>query len=264
MTGYFIFLGRTLPCYGVMIALGVLVSGAAGAVLVRRHRLVFDNFLLLYAYCFLFGMAGAKLLYLCLNIKYIDWERLLELEYLNQLMQGGFVFYGGLAGGVLGLLLGAKLHKIRIKEYLLTVVPVIPMVHGFGRIGCYLAGCCYGVPYDGPFAVTYRNIPYSLCDVPLFPVQLAEAVCNLILAAVLFVFVWKKGKTIYTVFLYLGVYGTVRFILEFFLFDDAQRGIFWGLSTSQWISLGILAGVTAVLLIMRRRNVKTGKISEKL
>ena len=112
--------------------------------------------------------------------------------------------------------------------------------------------------------MTYRNIPYSLCDVPLFPVQLAEAVCNLILAAVLFVFVWKKGKTIYTVFLYLGVYGTVRFILEFFRFDDAQRGIFWGLSTSQWISLGILAGVTAVLLIMRRRNVKTGKISEKL
>lgn len=264
MTGYFSFLGRTLPCYGVMIGLGVIVSGAAGAMLVRKHRLSFDDFLLIYAYCFFFGMLGAKLLYLGMNIKYIDWERLLELEYLNQLMQGGFVFYGGLAGGVLGLLAAAKLHKIRIKEYLLIIIPVIPAVHGFGRIGCWLAGCCYGVPYDGPFAVVYHNIPYSLCGILLFPVQLAEAVFNLILAVILFVFVWKKGKTIYTAFLYLGAYGTARFILEFFRYDDAQRGILGIFSTSQWISLGILAGVTAGLLIMRRRNVKTGKISEGL
>ena len=264
MTGYFNFWGRMLPCYGVMIGLGVLVSGAVGAVLIKKYRLSFDNFLLLYAYCFLCGMAGAKLFYLLQNVKSIDWNRISELEYLNSLMQGGFVFYGGLAGGAFGLWLAGRLHKIKISSYLLIIVPVIPTVHGFGRIGCYLSGCCYGIPYDGPLAVVYHNIPYGLCDVSLFPVQLAEAVCNFALAAVLFVFIWKRGKIIYSAFLYLGAYSVIRFTLEFFRYDDVQRGIVGILSVSQWISLGILAGVCAGLLITRRKHVKAGKVSEKL
>ena len=64
-------------------------------------------------------------------------------------MRGGFVFYGGLLGGLFGIYLGGKILKIPVWEYAQNTIPVIPLAHGFGRLGCLMAGCCYGVPYDG-------------------------------------------------------------------------------------------------------------------
>lgn len=114
--------------------------------------------------------------------------------------------------------------------------PAIPLFHAFGRIGCFFAGCCWGVECEGGLA-----FPLSIAapnGVPLFPVQLLEAGCN----ALLFFFLHKAAGWLRENWLllplYLACYGTVRFLLEF-LRGDPSRGI-WLLSTSQWLALAAI------------------------
>ena len=174
---------------------------------------------------------------------------------------GGFVFYGGLAGDLLGLYLCGKILHIPVAEYARSVIPVIPLAHAFGRIGCAVVGCCYGVPYDGPGAVVYTESIAAPTGIPLFPVQAVEAAGNLVLTAVLcgyIIICKKKGKEAKSVQLYLVLYAVFRFVLEFMRFDDVERGIILRLSTSQWISIVICVCVT--ILEIRRRAGKRKRL----
>ena len=71
----------------------------------------------------------------------------------SNLLGSGFVFYGGLFGGILGYYLGVKIAKCNFSDFVSFFVFIVPLVHGFGRIGCFCAGCCYGIPYEGFFSV---------------------------------------------------------------------------------------------------------------
>lgn len=246
MAGFY-WMGNFISLYGVMIAAGVLVAGFVGYRLSARNSLSGDWFLVFCAYAIGAGMLGAKILFLIVSYDQIEWNRMLDLDYLTLVMQGGFVFYGGVIGGALMLLLAAFIHKQPVLKYLEAAIPCIPIAHGFGRIGCHFASCCYGIPYDGPLHVIYHAPAYAPVEVPLFPVQLLEAVLNLILAAVLLAYVWKKGCTINSVAIYGISYGVLRFFLEYLRYDDAERGGFLMFSTSQWISIFIIV----MVLILR-------------
>ena len=244
--------------YGLFIVLGIIVGSALGYVLIRFSCMKFDDFIQIACFTGLGAMLGAKLLYLIVSWQKIDFSRITDPEYLNALLGGGFVFYGGLAGGLLGLYLCRKILHIPVMEYARSVIPVIPLAHAFGRIGCAVVGCCYGVPYDGPGAVVYTESISAPTGIPLFPVQAVETAGNLLLTAVLcgyIVFSKRKGKQAKSVQLYLVLYAVFRFILEFMRFDDGERGIILGLSTSQWIS--ILICICIVILEIR------GKIGKR-
>ncbi len=235
-----------------MIALGVLVAGAVGWRLVRRQGLNFNDFLLLVTPTLVLGVIGAKAAYLILNASRIDLSRLTEPDYLNALLSGGFVFYGGIPLGLLGFWLAEKLFGIDGKPYLALGLPLLPLAHGFGRIGCYLAGCCFGVPYDGPLAVTYYHSLGAPAGVPLFPVQLLEAAVEFVIFALLlglFLQGWGAGRLLGV---YLVTYGVARFCLEYLRFD-AERGRFLWLSTSQWVSVFAVLGAGTYLLWTRRQ-----------
>ncbi len=234
--------GRLIPWYGLMLVTGIAAASLLGCLLVRHFRLDGNDLLILAGYGLGGGMLGAKLFSLLGLLGQIDWSRVFEWDYLRALLQGGYVFYGGLIGAVAAVLLAGKLHKISTLDYAEAVVPCIPLAHGFGRIGCHLAGCCYGIAYDGPGSIVYHAPAFAPLEVGLFPVQLTEAACNFLLAAVLFVLVWRRGRSGAGLLLYLAGYASVRFGLEF-LRADAERGGFLFFSTSQWISLGVLLAV---------------------
>ena len=162
-------------------------------------------------------------------------------------MTSGFVFYGGLIGALLCALLAKKIHKIDVAALLRSCIFFLPLAHGFGRIGCFLGGCCYGIPYDGWLAVTFPDdvgIPEPLTR---FPVQLVESALLICLAIVLFILAYR-GKDRRTISIYLIAYAIIRFVLEY-LRADAARGSFLFLSTSQWISILIVIAVPAYLII---------------
>lgn len=227
-----------LPSYGVMITIGIILANLLAILLCKRYRLDGNDFIILEAYAFLGGFLGAKLFYLVVSFSQIDWGRILEFEYFNELMQGGFVFYGGLLGGIAAIFAAGRLHRIRAASYVRHMIGLIPVIHGFGRIGCFLAGCCYGRPYEGGLAVTFPEGSLAPSGIPLFPVQLVEALLLFLLAAFILVADWK-WQVSYTVELYLGIYGIIRFVLECFRYD-AVRGSLWIFSTSQWISIGLM------------------------
>ena len=245
--------------YGLFIVLGILAGAVLGYVLVRFSHLKFDDFIQAACFAGLGAMIGAKLLYLIVSWQKIDFARITDLEYLNALLGGGFVFYGGLAGGLVGLYLCGKILHIPVAEYARSVIPVIPLAHAFGRMGCAVVGCCYGVPYDGPGAVVYTESIAAPAGIPLFPVQAVEAAGNLVIAAILcgyLISCKKKRKKAKSVQLYLALYAVFRFVLEFLRYDDGERGIALGLSTSQWISILICA---CIVILEIREHIETYK-----
>lgn len=150
---------------------------------------------------------------------------------------GGSVFYGGLLGGIMVAFIYLKKNKLELFYYDAATLQ-IPLFHFFGRIGCFLSGCCYGI--ESKIGLTYTNaLIDSANGVNRFPIQLVESGYNLILFIILYRLFKKKQFVGKLINIYLLLYPVARFIFEFFR-GDSYRGIILGLSTSQIISILIL------------------------
>lgn len=248
MHPYVSFFQIRIPAYGLMLALGVLAANGCAHATCRREKIADWQLLVPEGYGALGGMLGAKLLYLVVSFNEIEWAKWREPDFINALMSEGFVFYGGLLGGILGCLLAGRIHRIPVPAVASRVIYALPLAHGFGRIGCLLAGCCHGIPYEGPFAVTYPSAWGDLrTDCSYFPIQALEAACLWLLAFLVWRVSLKKGG-LRPISVYLLGYGAMRFVLEFFRGDSA-RGYLGHLSVSQVISL-FLAAVGGALLFL--------------
>lgn len=249
MLPYINIFGYNIATYGLIIFIGIFI----GAIISIFYFTKFFNIKKEDVfYCILYAVIGvgigAKLLYIITNIPFLI-ENYQTLDLYNtflQMLKGGFVFYGGLIGGILGVFIYSKQFKISFKELLLILLPVVPLIHSIGRIGCLCAGCCYGMEYHGFGAITFHDSLLAPNDVPLFPMQVLEAICNFIIFIVLLVTYKKFLGTYKTVGLYLVLYSIVRFTLEFFR-GDLIRGIYFSLSTSQWISIVLFIIGIAIL-----------------
>lgn len=242
---YFNFGGRLIPGYGLMIISGIILANLIAFIILRKTSLNLNHLIILEAYSLLGGGLGAKILYFITSYRQIDWSKLKDIHYLNRLLQGGFVFFGGLIGALIFLALAGHLHDIDYKTYLQKLVFLIPFAHAFGRIGCFMAGCCYGIPYNGFGHVIFPSNSFAPPGIPLFPVQLLEALCLFILSLV----IWYLGTYFHysAIIIYLLVYSTLRFFIEFLRYD-AKRGHIGIFSTSQWISLLIILCTTFYIL----------------
>lgn len=241
--------GLQIPSYGFFITLGVIIANIAAIFVLKKTRQDSNDFIILESYCFLGAFFGAKILYFLVSYHEIEWDRIFEPLYFNMLMQSGFVFYGGLIGGLVFVYFAGKLHKIDAQLFIRNFIFLIPFIHCFGRIGCFMAGCCYGRPYEGFGAVVFPEGCYAPSGISLFPVQLVEVIFLLFIEIILLFLQFKK-KCYYTIEAYLIMYGLIRFILEYLRYDEI-RGVYVGLSTSQWISTFMI--VIAVGLIVKRK-----------
>jgi phosphatidylglycerol:prolipoprotein diacylglycerol transferase len=250
MHPYIIIGSFRLPSYGVMLVLagaalclGTLRRGK------RRGQSGEDLFSLL-SMGLVGAIVGAKLLFLAGTIPELikmEWHGSFR-EFLG-LLSGGFVFYGGLLGAALSCWLFARKYKMDLLPLLDTAAPFLPLAHAVGRVGCFLAGCCYGRPAAPPWGVDFGGgIGGAPAGVTLLPVQLYEAAANVLIALLLFHYGRKERPAGRTTLLYILLYAAARFVLEFFRGDEV-RGIFVGLSTSQWIAL---ATAGAALWFLRR------------
>lgn len=179
-----------------------------------------------------------------------------------QYIFGGSVFYGGLLGGCLSGYLWLKILKHDVSTYADLIAPIIPLFHGFARIGCFLAGCCYGIPCEWGFAAEGNPMVPEVNGIARFPIQLLEASLNFALAGLLFFLLRRgckhsmlRGNLLK---IYFILYGCIRFSDEF-LRGDVHRG-FWGIfSTSQWISLATVS-ICTFLLVKNIVSKKTKQI----
>lgn len=253
----FTILGYEIATYGFIIFIGLIVGSIIAIQYFSKfHDIVKADVLYAILYAIIGVVIGSKLLYLLTNIQnLIETYSTYGLKtLLSQVASGGFVFYGGLLGGILGIFIYSKQFKLSFKELLLIIVPVVPLVHSFGRIGCLCAGCCYGMEYDGFGAITFHNSIAAPNDVSLFPIQIVESIFLLLIFVILTLTYKRFLGTYKTIGLYFILYSIIRFTLEFFR-GDLIRGIYFGLSTSQWISI-VLFAVGIGIFIYEHKNIK--------
>ncbi|MBR1771655.1 MAG: prolipoprotein diacylglyceryl transferase [Lachnospiraceae bacterium] len=221
----------TIHGYGLMIAIGVLAALLIGEARAKRRGLVADEIYNLTFVCAIFGFLGAKLLY-CI----VEWRTFFAnpMEFLRS---DGFVVYGGIILGVAAGWAWCRLRKLPFWRYFDVVLPSVAVAQGFGRIGCFLAGCCYGRETDGWCGVVFTHSDYAPNGVRLIPTQLISAAGMFAIAGILFWFAAKPRKQGQTGFLYLLLYSMGRTCVEFLRND--HRGTVGVFSTAQFISIFI-------------------------
>lgn len=249
----FTIFNRTFTVYPIAALIGIFAAGFFACHTAKKAGKDDNDMIVLLLVSGLGVFLGMHLLYglVCLP----QWPQLLAqvhspASFLQVMANiwGGSVFYGGLLGGILAGYLYLWKKRMDILLWSDLAAPAIPFFHFFGRIGCFLGGCCYGVACPIGFQYRYSQAPEAN-GVTRFPVQLVEAGWNLILFFLL-AKLQARGKQ-RLLPLYLLLYAPVRFALEF-LRGDAYRGFLLGLSTSQWISLLIFPA--ALFCFLRRRN----------
>lgn len=264
MFPYFEIFGKTIGSYGLCAIVGLLLCGVVGCLLARRYQVAYEDIILVMVVIGVSLMIGGHILFGITNTKNLialfskapSYNLKQIFAYLVKYF-GGMVFYGGFLGACAGLLIYTKFSKAVERWVAFDLFAVcIPLFHVFGRIGCFLSGCCYGMECRFGVVVHGNTLVPELNDVRRLPVPLIEAVCNLVIFLILLrVFLKGKEKGM-MIFLYMLIYPVVRFILEFFR-GDAIRGFLFGLSTSQWISIALFAvAVWKLFLSKNRRNKK--------
>ncbi|MFW5795115.1 MAG: prolipoprotein diacylglyceryl transferase [Bacillota bacterium] len=182
----------------------------------------------------------------------------------GELTFGSITFLGGLIGGIFAFLLLLKYFYKEdnkdVKKMLNTLIIGVVLAHAIGRIGCFLAGCCYGIPTESFLGVTfpYGHAHEAFPNTDIFPTQLFESAFLFILFIAL-----NKIRAFKTIELevYLIGYGTWRILIEFIRGDD--RGSLFGFITteynvfptpSQYLSLIMI--VLGIFLLYKNKNKK--------
>ena len=238
--------GLTIPMFGIMMLCGMLAGFVLLSYTRRFIRFTEDQMLSCVLWAIVLGFLGSKILYWIVEFDQV----VANPHFLLETLRSGFVFYGSLVGGLIGVGIYSLKSKQPFFAYFDLLMPSLALGQAFGRIGCFCAGCCYGHPSECAIAVTFPAGSAAPAGVPLLPTQLMESAFLFLLTVVLVSIVRRKKPFGTVTGWYFILYGVWRFIIEFFRSDD--RGAVGTLSTSQFIGIFVvLAGIALLLLIKR-------------
>ncbi len=260
----------TIRAFGLCLALGFIAalwtaSRLAGQVTPQRTSDTLSSMLL---WMMAAGVAGARLAYIAehWHAEFADPLAKGNFLALLRLDQGGLMFYGGLAGATAALAVFARIRRDSFLGLADLVITVLPLAHAFGRIGCFLHGCCFGKCTDSCLGVSFpRHAPawYDQVEsgllaetawrsLPVIPTQLIEAAGNLLLFGLLASRYrrWAARPGL-AVGVYCVGYAVLRFGVEALRGDPRMAvGRF---SISQAVSLALAVFGLALVLWVRAR-----------
>jgi phosphatidylglycerol---prolipoprotein diacylglyceryl transferase len=256
--------------YGFMLFVAVASGGWWAARRAERQGVASEKIWDL-AFClFLSGIAGARVFYL---VQYRD--RVFEnvhspagfINAVFNLSNGGIVLYGGLIAAAVGYFVFCHVHRLRPLAMLDIITPSIFLGIGFGRIGCFLNGCCYGDECHLPWAVQFPRdsatfgalvekgllSPDALCTMPLHPTQIYSAIDGFVIATITAWYFTRRRRRNGEVFaIGLLIYPVTRFLIEFIRGDEP--GLFGTRFTiSQWISAAMFLVAIGYMTWLSRR-----------
>ena len=232
--------GFAISTFGVMMAVGFLVSAWIVARRLREYGADPESSSTILIYAMLGGVLGSKLYFA------IDESLRTGASFLPLLLsRAGITWYGGLIGGTLAVVLATRIHGLSTRMISSCVASAAPFGQACGRIGCFLVGDDYGHPTGLPWGIAFpEGAPPT--TVPVHPTQLYEVAWLLLLGAVL----WRRRRS--SAFLfgeYLIGAGIGRFAIEIFRVNVPVAG----LTEAQWISVGlVLLGALGLLYIRGR------------
>ncbi len=247
----------TVYGYGFWIAVGLLLGFWLISREARRQGLPHNTVVNIAFWTIIFSFIVSKF---GLAFEYPSYYA----SHIKELLRSGGVFYAGLIGGLIFVIVALKLKKLPFWKTMDIYALAIPLGHGFGRQGCFSAGCCYGRPTDVPWGVVFHSqFAHEHVGTPLgvkiHPVQLYESFLNFILFGILYYIMRRKKKFDGEISaLYLIGYGIIRFHDEYYRGDPDRGWIIHGssvwtsLSVPQFISLILI--ISGIIIILARRR----------
>ena len=222
----------TVYGYGLMIAIGIVAGCLTAEYRARKQSLDSDQIFPMILWCLLGGFFAAKILFWI-----TEWKSIAEDPgFMMETLSSGFVVFGGIIGGIFTGWLYCRIKKLTFFKYADVILPSVALAQGFGRIGCFLAGCCYGKETEGILSVTFQESAYAPNHVALIPAQLYSSGLDFLHFFLLVMIARNKKSDGQVTACYLIFYSVGRFIIEFFR-GDIIRGSVGVLSTSQFISI---------------------------
>lgn len=246
----------TVHSYGAMIALAVLVAALALYREAPREGLDGDTILEGVIAATFFGLLGARLLYLLLNWDYYGGQ--IMSSFFTQFE--GLSYYGGFIGGAGALYLWSRLRRTSFLQVADLLAPYLALGYAFGRVGCFLNGCCYGLPSDLPWAMAAGMHD----DILRHPVQLYAALGSILIFVILKGVRSRRPWPGFQLLLLTALYGLLRFSTEFF--RQGEPYLAW-LTQAQVFSATLLVLALAALLGLSfylPARLKEGSRSERL
>lgn len=244
----------TVYGYGLMIAIGIVAGCLSAEYRAGKQGLDSDEIFPMILWCLLGGFLAAKLLFWI-----TEWRSIIEDPgFMLETLSSGFVVFGGIIGGIFTGLVYCRVRKLTFFKYADVMLPSVALAQGFGRIGCFLAGCCYGKEIHGILSVTFQESVYAPNHVALIPTQLYSSGLDFLHFLVLILIVRHKKADGQVTACYLIFYSMGRFIIEFFR-GDIIRGSVGIFSTSQFIS--IFTGIAGILLLVQVMKRSTSKVA---
>ena len=163
----------------------------------------------------------------------------------------GFSSLGGVMGGLIMLYLYSLLVKKDYKYMLILFMPSIPLMYAIGKIGCFVAGCCYGIPYDGIGHIVYHSSEVALLNTNLFPVQIVETIIFLIIFIYIISRYYKNKFSIKLIMIEIIICGISKFLLDFLRYEHTIK-----LITSNQIMCLLLVIFSSIYLIRLNKKIK--------
>lgn len=247
--------GWPIYWYGIMVAAAFLAAVTHWNFLARKTGRPVGFGSELGFWIMLCGIVGARAAFIISELPG-SVENPLEIVRLDK---GGLIFYGGLIGAALGMAVFALVRKEPLLAMADFTVSGLPLGHALGRVGCFINGCCYGLPTGSGWGVQYpadSEAWQRFGTVHLHPAQVYEAAFNLLLYGVLLWFFPRKKKNGEVLALYLMTYPVARFLLEFIRGDP--RLLWFGLTVAQEISLALFVVGVALGFVLRRTGKANG------
>jgi phosphatidylglycerol---prolipoprotein diacylglyceryl transferase len=249
-----------LPTYGVLLA---VAAGVAMWTAWRRARLVgldAGRIVDLALWLVIWALVGAKALLILVELP----RYLRDPGELLWVVRSGGVFLGGFLAAVIAASILLRRYRLGFLSTFDVLSPSIALGHAIGRIGCLMAGCCWGASCHLPWAITYTDpraaeMVGTPLHVAVHPFPVYSALFNLALYAVL-AWLFRRWHGSGRVFAtYLAAYGCGRFLLEYTR-GDAARGFVLGgvLSTSQLISIGLVTAGVGLFWWVQRASRERG------
>ena len=242
--------------YGFMLFLGMASALWLATWRAKQEGVSTDLIWDMAFFLFVCGIAGGRLFYLVQKREEVfanvhDLGGLLNAVF--NLSQGGLVLYGALLAGTAAFFTFCHYRRIAPRGLLDIITPSIFVGIGFGRIGCFLNGCCYGDECSLPWAVQFPRgsatfdalvwkqliPPDALWTPPLHPTQLYSALDGFLIAALTFWYFSHRRRNGECFAVALMIYPVTRFVIEILRNDEGgQLGT--TLTISQWVSIGVL------------------------
>jgi phosphatidylglycerol:prolipoprotein diacylglycerol transferase len=239
--------------WGLMLVVGFLVAIWVASRLFKQRGMSSEHAINITFWVFIASVIGARLFFLIPRVGDPAYNLAGPAQWIA-VWDGGMVFYGGLLGGILATLIYAKVQRLQVRDVLDIAAVGLVIGYAFGRIGCFLNGCCYGTPTDLPWGVVYPPTAPIWTEqnyhmgTPVHPTQLYDSLLHFIF---FFVLLWtyrrfSKGVTMLT---YIAIYIVSRFSLEFIRADNPI--VFWFMDRIQVVTVALfLAFILQVIAVM--------------